>query len=447
MVRARHASGIEEIEDGERISGMSSDNTPAVESCQQFPFRNFWTVPAFYFLLTVAAGVPIVLGDTNADGYNDAGAHWNRVLMLLAGHVLPQVDPDNGSQVGYATGGGFVALNNTAVNSPFLYWPSLLSGGNRTLAALLTLLTSAAVVALAIRLAGRFQLLMAAAALVPMTFLSFVYPTADAVTVSVSFLFIGLILYLLQRPGLRPVDWVALCVVAVMLGQLKVTCVLLVALVLLLAGKLDGWKKLWLAVPAVFAVASCGLWNRLVSGFAPAPGRVSAADYTALKSYCLSHPLAVVRSLLATMFMPLNDSTETIDGVKVNIQRNVQLFTGSEGTPLGSVVMVPVLLAVVLLAVYSVSLARVRSTVSQVVMALIVVGFFAATVVAMLASWTGSVGGYAEGMQSRYFIPVLPLFFLLLPRFFRCDRPRFLLACCAALIAWSYIGLVVAHLW
>ncbi|WP_163228097.1 glycosyltransferase family protein [Bifidobacterium choloepi] len=438
---AKHSNG------NRQPNRQSYTTEESVESSQRFPFRNFWILPLAYFILTVTAGVPLSLWDTGKADFNDAAAHWERVSMILAGHIVPSISPGNSEYVGYTTSSGFVTLNNTAINSPFLYWPSLLSGGRQQVASVLTLVLSAAVIAVAIWLAQRFQILLFAAAILPATFLMMIYPTADAVTDSTSFLFIGLVLFLLQQPQLRWHHWVALCAVSVMLGQIKMTAIVLILLVLLLIRKLSGWKKFWLMAPVMLAATSSWLWSRQVSWFAPAPFMVSYADYTKLKWECVQQPWAWITSIFKTAFMPLNLSTENVNGIPVNAQRNLTLFTATEGTQLGNVTMVPVLFAIVLLTLYSASLAHLRSWFSNGIAAVVLVGFFVATVTALLISWTGSIGGYAWGMQFRYFLPVIPVAFLLIPRFFRCDRPKFLLWFCGALIAWSYIGTVIAHLW
>lgn len=448
-----------------------------------FPLRRYTTLPAIYMALTLACGLAMIFWDRNP-ARNDATPHWLRVRMLLRGQIFPVRNPADPSsdQWGAVIDGTFHAFNNTVINSPVAYWPSLLSGGNERAACILTLAVATLTTGAAMLLARDFQMLIAAAAILPMTFLSYIYPTADAMTNSLSFLFIGLLLYCMQQPRPTWVHWTALCAAAALLGQVKITCALLALLSFALIRRPGGRRpqaaaqsqqgvrqvpphhrqvrqpmreasghsiaarNLLTILPPLCALASSWAWNANFAAITSAPSKVSSAEYQELRHYALTHPLDTLKSIVVTMFAPLDASQERIDGELVNPRRNLQLFAGSEKTQLGPFTMVPLLFAVALLVLYTASIRRIRHAAALWLDAAICLAFFAMTCLAMLTSWAGAIGGYADGMQSRYCIPIAPLLFLLVPRLARFDRPRFTLAFIGALTAFGYAGLLIAHL-
>lgn len=78
--------------------------------------------------------------------------------------------------------------------------------------------------------------------------------------------------------------------------------------------------------------------------------------------------------------------------------------------------------------------------------ALVSCAYFAATCTAMLIAWAGKSSGYASGIQNRYFVPILPLLFLLVPRLVSGARNRTVFATVIALTAFSYFGIAISFL-
>lgn len=78
--------------------------------------------------------------------------------------------------------------------------------------------------------------------------------------------------------------------------------------------------------------------------------------------------------------------------------------------------MLPILLACFLMMARSNSSAQQLSGMSKVVFVFVVLLFFAATGVGLLASWgITDIGHYIGGLQSRYYIPLYALLLMLFP--------------------------------
>lgn len=390
-------------------------------------------------------GVLLILLDRHP-ARNDFGAHWERARQIAAGRWLAVPDPAGSGNYGRALpDGSFVSFNNTAVNSPFMYFPSVFGGGSLLASSLLTLVCCTAVTCAAIRLAGRFDIVILAVALLPTFFLSLVYPTADAVTDSFSLLWVAYVLRVYQRDD-GP-DWghvAVLSVLAAGLGQIKITCVCLALLLALPAMRVYRERRrieFRLLIPFVLAVSSALTWMGLTRGVPPS-AEVTAAEYDHAKSEAVRHVPTLLKSLLRTMITPLD-----LTGDRYDTGRNIQFFTGSEHTQLPAVIMTSVLFACVLLALYRNGALPKLSLPERACVVVVVLGFYALTCTGLIVSWGGvTLGRYAAGMQSRYFIPVLAPLALLLPGLgvdlSSGPRSRRLIA---ALVVWTYAGLLVAH--
>lgn len=407
-------------------------------------FRNMHTLPLWYAIGTLLSGLAMILWD-RTPVRNDAGAHWLRIHMLLNGQLWAVQDPNGADQWGVILNGRFWNISNTVINSPFVYWPSLLSFGNKQAACILTLIACVGMITLGMLLAGRFQLLLFGAAVMPMTFLSIIYYTADAVTNAYSLLFIGLALHYAQRSKLYAHDWVILVLSSVLLGQIKATCLVLALLPLVLIPTQHGVRKLLSFLPLICAAISNALWNNHFIHQTPAQGRISSQQYATLRHDAVSDPLATLRSFITTVFAPLDTSQEKIGGQNVNVGRWMQIFVGGEHAQLNPIVVIPLLAAVLLLALYTASIVTI-GRLGRWIAAAIVLTYCGLTITAMLVGWSGILGAYVTGVQTRYFIPILPIINLLMPRIVRVDRQRWFTVCCMSAILFTYIGILLAHL-
>lgn len=411
------------------------------------------TVPRFstisailYWLLTVVTGLTVI--STEKYAYqNDASTHWFRVEQLRAGTIVPQVSQDFPELVVTNDHGNVVSFNNTAVNSPFAYLPSLIIRGDYKTSSIATLLITSGIIALAIYLAREFRYAILATAILPMTFFSLTFPTADAMINSFSLLFIAVVLCCYQSARFGWLHIVILSVLAAMLGQVKITCILIAFFVFVLLGKAKKIPlKMALFLPVVMAIASMAMWNRKVSNIATVPSRANIEKIGQLKNQMIADPLSLIGSWFQTLFEPLNVDTEKINGRLVNVSRNSQFFTGSEDMQLANAVIIPVLLAIAILVIVGASQQHLQGWKEIAVPALVSCAYFAATCTAMLVAWAGKSSGYASGIQNRYFVPILPLLFLLVPRLVSGARNRTVFATVIALTAFSYFGIAISFL-
>jgi uncharacterized membrane protein len=396
-------------------------------------------IAGLYFVFTSLCGMALILFDRRPSR-NDEGQHWRRACQIASGQLRALPNPANPAQYGSIDAhGGFLQFNNTAVYSPFLYFPSALAPGRYHIASALTLLCCAALTALAIALSGRLAMLMAMAALMPTVFLSYLYPTADAVNTSVALLFIGLTLHL-KGSGRRWL-WIlaALTACAAMLGATKPTNLALLVLLAVCLKRGDALRNALLALPALAALAPALLWHHATRMIAP--GVKDVAGVAAAQHQLLSHPVLLLESIGRSLVQPLDVST--VEGGS-NITRNVQLVTGSEFALLPLPVMAPILVAFVLAGIGA---ARHAPCSMRWAAGAALCAFLALTVLAMVSTWLGTPGGYAEGMQSRYFAPVLPLAAMLMPGGgLRIYDERRLNMDIMGLTALTYAGLLLAHL-
>lgn len=433
-----------ELRSGVESNGRSASlRTPCAQSKGlNLSHSAKWAV--LYLALTLFFGTILVFWDARP-ATNDLEQHWNRASLISHGQFVAYEDPQNPGHYGGYIDDEFVAFNNTAVNSPLAYFPSWFCRGSYRLACLLTLLVASVLTALGIFLAGDFATLLVAPAILPMIFLSYLYPTADAMTNAVSILFIGSVLGLYQgerRPGRAVIA--GMVFLGILVGQVKVTCIILLFLMLLpfhsyykKSGDLD-WR---LALPAIAGVASALWWSSFTGGIAPVYQEYEA--YTQGIHTLVTNPLRLVKTILVTTFSPL-DYTDS----QANGGRNSQLFLGSEFVQLPALVMAPILIACVLLLVKG---NGATSQFDRLDRAIIVVAtglFFVGTHFAMLASWSASrLGGYNQGIQTRYFVPEFPLVGLLAPLLGIVEtKPKTMRNTIVALVLIGYVGIVIAHL-
>lgn len=103
-----------------------SGKQPSIENSAGGTVPRLAAVSAIlYWLLTVVTGLTVI--STGKYSYqNDSTAHWLRVEQLCAGTIVPQLSQDFPGWVVKDDNGIIKPFNNTAVNSPFAYLPSLI---------------------------------------------------------------------------------------------------------------------------------------------------------------------------------------------------------------------------------------------------------------------------------------------------------------------------------
>lgn len=401
----------------------------------------------FYVVLSLIAGTILVFFDAHPSR-NDFEAQWARARQVASFNFLSDPDPSgSGVYGGYDADGTFQSFNNTAVNSPLAYLPSIFSGGNFYVASLLTLVFSVAFVYLGFRIAKDYGLIILAMALHPLVFLSFVYPTADAMTNSFTLLVLGQIFRIFQD-GFTKRSTILITVSALVLGQLRATCIILLLLLLVpvardLKRDETGHRRFdWqVLAPAIAVCLSWGLWRFLTKDISPSLVGTKAQVDHALHGI-LANPVGMLQSMVVSILWPLD-----CVGDKYNTGRNIGFFTGAEFTQLSALVMAPLLLAEVLLVLMNNEILPRLSKADVTIAVLTILGYSAATFAALYATFSfGELGYYVGGIQSRYFIPVVPLFALLIPKlgvsFANREKTKSFVI---GLVLWTYVAMTLVH--
>lgn len=409
-----------------------------------------------YCALTIISGLVMIFADKHP-ARNDDLAHWMRAQQVADGQWMPVRESLTTDLWGsFNANGEFTVFNNTAVNSPVLYYPSviarLFAPHDYAVASVVTLLCCVATVTAAIRIAGQARALVAAVALLPSFFLSITFPTADAVTNSVALLFAAVVCGMCQREQLSWPVILGVTALAGIVGFTKSTCVTLMLLLFIpgimiwRASKRIEWRLL---LPMACGGATFLFWSSRISDIPPLLGTdFTLQAYEESKSLLVHHPLAFARTLWVTLIQPL-DLNASID--PYNAQRNLQLMTGTETVMLPNTVMVPVLLACVLLLVKGNHAMRLFRAPEKLCFAGSALAFYVLTCAAMMLVGNGlltaaRLGAYADGMQSRYFIPVLMPLAMLLPSLgIKVSRRGTLNCWIAGCLFVGYLGLILAH--
>ena len=319
-------------------------------------------------------------------------AHWARILQIRAGNIIPVFSDEYHDWVVYRDHGKIITFNNTAVNAPFVYFPSLIVRGNFRVSSVATLICSATIIAVAIWVAKSYVNIILAIAILP-------------------------------------------------------TCFIIALFVLFLIPKAHGCvKKITLALPALTAFVSMWLWRAKTSQIAVAPNRVPLEKTHELEGQLLQSSWKIFPLIGRSLFEPMDFDTEKINGQLVNSRRNLQFFTGTEEIQLPLIVMAPVLIAIMMLLIVHMSYKNINKLQVGLIV-LIIVLYYVLSCVAMSITWVGNVDVYASGLQNRYFIPVLPLAALLFPNFIRDENinRRVLAISVAALTAFSYIAIAITY--
>lgn len=227
-----------------------------------------------------------------------------------------------------------------------------------------------------------------------------------------------------------------------------ITCSIIVLFVFFLLPKTTDKKmKISLSLPVLCAFTSMWLWRMKTSHIAVAPNRVSLQETHDFEMQLMLSPWKIFSLLGRVLFEPLDFDYEKIDGQLVNPRRNLQFFTGTETVQLPLIVMAPVLIAIMMLLIVHTSYKRMCGYQIAIVLAIPVL-YFVLSCVAMAVTWSGTVDGCVSGMQSRYLIPVLPLFALLFPGligFENVNLKKYRMSV-FLLILFSYIGILISYL-
>ncbi|WP_158276278.1 DUF2142 domain-containing protein [Bifidobacterium callitrichidarum] len=420
-----------------------------------FRYLQGWKLEGLYASVTIICGLILIYWDRRP-ARNDDRAHLGRLRQLASGTLLPVQSPDGSDLYGYWRDGIFRPFNNTAVNSPVAYYPSILAfrihWNDYLLACIFTLVCSTLTATIAIHVAMRYRYVICAAALLPAVFFSFLYVTTDAVINSLSLLFVAIALRLHQRAEVTWPQTILITVLAPLVALTKTTSVVLLAMLFLPV--IAVWRERhiirWrMLLPLASGSAACLVWQRMTSHIPPILGTDFTLErYQDAQQLLVSHPLEFLQSLLITLVQPL-DFNKKFD--KYNSVRNLQFFAGSEKAQLPTGIMLLIFVAIVLLLVKNNINQHEIHWQERTIMGFMIAGFYVLTCAAMLLVGSGllttdKLGAYADGMQNRYFIPVLAPMALMLPDFgLTVKRSHVINATIASCLVLGYAGIVCAH--
>lgn len=245
------------------------------------------------------------------------------------------------------------------------------------------------------------KMILFAVSLLPMTLELVASYSYDTMILSLAFLFTALMCRLIfTKEVLEIKDIIAPTVVLSLLAPNKYVYIPLVLLVLLLPGeKYREKKRKWIsagimcsAMLLVLLVQRAGGQRIYVPGF-------TQTEYRTLE-YCLHHLPEVIQVYLNTVLGRMGYYVSSMVGMSLGwLELNMPLEV--------------FILSIVLLLISTIETASENTAVIKnrqyVVFFVCFLGVFFATLTAMLLTWTPSTSYYIEGVQGRYFLPVLPL--------------------------------------
>ena len=310
-----------------------------------------------------------------------------------------------------------IAFPNTSVYSPVCYAPHIIGywigAGlfHNAWWAIVCMRCFAAVVlaagiAICIRIIPYGKWSFAMLALLPVSLVTNCCVTADTMTFLCSLAFVAVVVRIVFGPRAKPGLWIALIVLGLLLGLLKMPYVLLVLLALLVLLRPD-CRGDWRVVSVVIATLLCsfavfGLWYSAVQNVNTASIFSEKVVPAAQMNYVIGHPLE-----FGNMLLQLFVST---DFFQVWYPEAFLERTFS----------VPAIVVVAFLFALAADLAMLRKNpagrtpalVCSIACILVFVLVFCGVAMALYLQFSAVGAAEISGVQSRYFIPVLPLVLL-----------------------------------
>lgn len=295
------------------------------------------------------------------------------------------------------------------------------------------LLFYALCVYLAVRAATRFRALLALSALTPMAMQQAASFSYDTFINGLSLLLIALLLRAADRKGrMQTGEYLALLAVTLLMAPAKAVYTPLLALLLFIPAERFGGKRqkavrigyLWFAALAAVALFQIGGIRNVVTSGGGEANWEGSTNYTL--SYLLTHPQETADLFLSTLRTNLSEwpyqavgsrlsgMTLEVTAWKISAYMGLLILASqcSEGNEL-----------------------TVRGTERAAFLGITVITVLL-VMLTMLLNWTSQNETMIQGIQGRYFIPVMPLLWMCLNnRVVRLNRnpERFLLICAVAL--------------
>lgn len=330
---------------------------------------------------------------------------------------------------------------NTAVNSPFAYLFAIVPWSiarDMQATCLVNGIATAGLCAVAMALAGKWRWAIMAVCSMPVTLVSLAWMGADAMSIAAAMLLLGVIFGVIDEDSWTSKHTGAATIILIadslLLGQLKSNLCLLAGLTLMLPLLARGRWGWWRSLAACFAQAASTLaWMILAHGITPVYCEDAAScsyydhGYEDRWAQFAADPFGAMRSLVVTLFGWVMDSRRI--GTEWSLVTGV--WTG------GNELALPPLMGVIgLLPVLTVAFLHMIGWFdhvdgdiaggSKILLAVWSAAFVALTAFMVLMVYAPCVyGGQIIGLQGRYFVYMIPVVLMALPRlrWVRIDPP------------------------
>lgn len=259
------------------------------------------------------------------------------------------------------------------------------------------MLVCAAIFYFAIKLAPRYKTFMAFIALLPMTLQQTTSYTADALTIAVSFFVVGLALHFIfgNVEKIKGKHIAAMISVGVVLALCKVVYFPLVGLFMLIPWKKFGTRrKKWLIAIGIVALAILAefMWMKIQT---TSQGTIVANGQL---DYVIGHPLGYLFKVFQTM---ADYMSSFYVGSTFGMSLGAWRFT------IPDIYLYLAIIALIITFIQATehyNVTRGKRLMAWTIFAVVIIAFMTA----MFTQWTKDLK-YIDGVQGRYFIPLLPL--------------------------------------
>jgi uncharacterized membrane protein len=393
------------------------------------PFQTPDSVNHFFRAVQISEGHLLSerAGNTSGGPMDESLVGFADVFHPMAGHQDVKMNAQLQAQSDGRPWGGerrVVEFPGTAIYPAYAYLPQAITiafaraahvsvPSTYRLTCIVDLLVSIALTVAALRLARRTALWIFAVGLLPSTLMLYSSVSQEVLLLPVCFLLIAALDRAFDdgRPiGYAPLLWAALAAVACITARPPYLGFLLLGLCPALVwaagkGAYAGTRRIGLLVVAVIVSVAVVMVCSL-SAWAPVPPPRSESGQVA---FLLHHPLEILRIALATLHQNARFYFESMIGVlgwlDTHMHRDYYRVAG---------VMAAALAVVTLLERSAVT--RVYRRVDRAVVAIALLACFGMIFAALYVSWTPVGQRIVDGVQGRYFLPLLPLLALLLPQ-------------------------------
>ena len=269
------------------------------------------------------------------------------------------------------------------------------------------MLFSLVILYLAIKLIPYGKNIMLLLTLIPVAISSFASMSPDAMTISMSYLFISYILKLLYEKD-KKINWkdkIILLIMGMVIALCKIVYLPLAGLILLLPKEKYNSRKEQIVTCALVmgcAIITNLLWLAYSSKYLVAYKGGNSIEQTAS---IFAHPIQYIQTLLYT----INSQTQTylygLFGYGVGADLHIVLYTT-----------LPIIMFIIFLflTIADKELKNKFTTYQKIIISLITLAIIGLIFTSLYIQWTPANYDIIAGVQGRYFLPILPLVSLLI---------------------------------